>query len=144
MKKIKDERLQLETLKNIRIAFFAQTLGIIVVLVYYGIKNGFLDVSKKPLWLVFIGTTTLLGYLNMRVTVDKEETKRIENHKKIGPFYKKILLALAIGVGVGLLMAETGGTKWDSFIMGVVFFVCFLIPYALVHYLKYKRQSEEE
>lgn len=143
MKRIKDERLQLITLKNIRIAYFAQTFGIIAVLVYYGFMNGFIAISKNPLWLVFIGSGTLLGYLNMRVTVDTEETKRTENKKPPGPFYLKVLVALVIGSGVGLIMAETGSTIQDSIITGIVFFICFLIPPSIIQYLRKKHQDEE-
>lgn len=38
LKKIKDERLLLMQLKNIRIAFYFQNLCIIALLIYYGIK----------------------------------------------------------------------------------------------------------
>ena len=40
MKKIKDERLILQTLKNIRIAFLFQSLGIIGILGYIGFTEG--------------------------------------------------------------------------------------------------------
>ncbi|WP_051086231.1 hypothetical protein [Heyndrickxia acidiproducens] len=54
---MKDERLLLLTLKNIPIAFGIQTLGIIAILVYNGIKYGFWSAHNNPLWLVFIGTS---------------------------------------------------------------------------------------
>jgi len=55
MNKIKDERLVLRNLKNIRIAFLFQTLGIITILC----KQHFMDgksFSDIPLFLVFILT----------------------------------------------------------------------------------------
>lgn len=40
LKKIKDERLILQTLKNIRIAFLFQSIGIIGILGYIGFTEG--------------------------------------------------------------------------------------------------------
>lgn len=54
MKKIKDERLILQTLKNIRIAFLFQSLGIIGILGYIGFTEGIDQITKSPLWLLFI------------------------------------------------------------------------------------------
>lgn len=143
MKRIKDERLQLIMLKNIRIAFGFQTLGIIAILVYDGIKNGFPAVSNNPLWLIFIGTGVILSYLNIKVSVDAEETRAKETKKQM-PYYQKVLMALAIGTIIGLIMVETGGTVRDSIITGVVIFVCFLVPYSILHYLRKKRSDDAE
>jgi len=143
MNRIKDERLQLIMLKNIRIAFGFQTFGIIAILVYDGIMNGFLTISNNPLWLVFIGSGVILGYLNIRISVDTEEKKATETKKQI-PYYQKVLMAIAIGAMVSLIMAETGGTVRDSIITGVVIFVCFLIPYSIGHYLRKKRSDDAE
>lgn len=54
MKKIKDERLILQTLKNIRISFLFQSLGIIGILGYIGFTEGLDQITKSPLWLLFI------------------------------------------------------------------------------------------
>lgn len=54
MKKIKDERLIIQNLKNIRVAFIVQTLGLVAILIYHGITEGIVEVAKHPLWLVFI------------------------------------------------------------------------------------------
>ncbi|MCA1201683.1 hypothetical protein [Priestia flexa] len=43
MRKIKDERLIVQNLKNIRVAFIIQTLGILSLLVYDGLQNGSLQ-----------------------------------------------------------------------------------------------------
>lgn len=49
VKKIKDERLILKTLKNIRIAFLFQSLGIIGILGYIGFTEGMDQTTKSPL-----------------------------------------------------------------------------------------------
>lgn len=52
LNKISDERLLAKNLRNIRIAFVIQTLGIIVVLVNEWIKNGSRAMFAEPLHLV--------------------------------------------------------------------------------------------
>ncbi|WP_261311138.1 restriction endonuclease subunit S [Streptococcus agalactiae] len=56
MKKIKDERLKLQNLQNLRIVFMVQTLGILAILGYEFIRFGFDKVISDPLWLVFLIT----------------------------------------------------------------------------------------
>ncbi|GIN86208.1 hypothetical protein J6TS2_25940 [Heyndrickxia sporothermodurans] len=51
MKKIKDERLILQNLNNIRIAFIVQTLGIIGILGYDLFTNGIDEMRNNPLWI---------------------------------------------------------------------------------------------
>lgn len=63
VKKIKDERLILKTLKNVRIAFLFQLLGIIGILSYIGFTEGMDQITKSPLWLLFMLTSILLAYL---------------------------------------------------------------------------------
>jgi hypothetical protein len=66
VKKIKDERLILKTLKNIRIAFLFQSLGIIGILGYIGFTEGMDQATKSPLWLLFILTSIVLSYLQVK------------------------------------------------------------------------------
>jgi len=40
MKRIRDERLLLQNLKNIRVAFIVQTLGVVAILVYQAVTEG--------------------------------------------------------------------------------------------------------
>lgn len=53
MKKIKDERLQIQNLKNIRIIFLIQNLGIIGILAYDYLSKGMEQMRNNPLWLLF-------------------------------------------------------------------------------------------
>lgn len=144
MKKIKDERLILQNLKNIRIAFIFQSLGILAILIYDGITNGIVNVSRNnPLWLVFMGTTIILSYLNMGISADTEEMKG-NKAKKITPLYLKVVLSFAIGAIMFLIMILSGSPIRDSIITGVIFFGCFLIPYFVSHYLRKKRYDDNE
>jgi hypothetical protein len=63
-------------LKNIRIAYFFQNLCIITLLIYYGIKIGWANVTQKnSLWLIWIVTGVLFSYLQMGICVDMESEK---------------------------------------------------------------------
>jgi hypothetical protein len=139
-KKIKDERLLLLQLKNIRIVFIFQNLSIIALLVYYGFRDGFVNVTKNPLWLIWIFSGVLMMYLQMGVSVDMESEKK----KKQGPYYEKVLLSLAIGIILGLIMVLSGSPIRDSIISGFVMFICYLIPGSIIHYLRKKRSQESD
>lgn len=85
MKKIKDERLILRNLMNIRIAWLIQNLAILIFLGYQLIKSQ--DTSGvftygNPLWAVFaIGTYTLI-VLSVNVSGPMEDKEKM-THKKI-------------------------------------------------------------
>ncbi|MGA9519718.1 MAG: hypothetical protein WBV27_13140 [Trichococcus sp.] len=85
MKKIKDERLILRNLKNIRIAWIVQNLAILFFMAYQLIKSQ--DTSGvftygNPLWAVFtIGTYTLI-VLSVNISGPMEDKEKM-THKKI-------------------------------------------------------------
>lgn len=138
LKKIKDERLLLLQLKNTRIVYIFQTLSITALLVYYGFRDGFVNVTKNPLWLIWLLSAILMMYLQMGISVDVESEKK----KKQGPYYEKVLLSLAIGIIIGIIMVLSGNPIRDSIIIGFVFFICYLIPSSIIHYLRRKRSQE--
>ena len=140
MKIIKDERLIIQNLRNIRIAFVFQTLCILGILIYDGISKGFTKVTDNPLWLVFIVTSVILGYLNLSISVDEYET---HNGKKQGPYYKNVILSMGVGVIFSVITILTPeGTIRDAVIIGGVMFLCFLVPFTVVYYLRKKRSDE--
>lgn len=103
-----------------------------------------MDVTRNnPLWLVFMVTAIILGYLNMRISVDTEEMK-VKVEKKQTPYYHKVFLALAIGAIIFLIMALSGSPIVDSVITGIVLFVSFIIVYSVTHYLRKKRYDDNE
>jgi hypothetical protein len=139
-KKIQDERLLIKQLKSIRIAFWFENLCIIGLLIYYGIKNGFVNVSQNPLWIIWVLTSVLFLYLQMPISIDMESDKI--NKKKQEPYYVKIFYSIAIGIIVGLIMVLSGSQIRDSLITGIVIFICFIIPSSIIHYLR-KKQSQD-
>src|SRR5690625_7816433 len=94
MKKITDERLILQDLKSIRVAFIVQTIGIIGILIYQVISNilvnrdvaeGIMAFSKNPLWMLLLLVGIVLNYQNLMIANDIEDKKT-----NPGPYYWKI------------------------------------------------------
>lgn len=73
LNKISDERLLAKNLRNIRIAFVFQTLGIIVVLVNERIKNGSRAMFAEPLHLVLLVSLTVYVALTIPIARENEE-----------------------------------------------------------------------
>ncbi|WP_066254131.1 branched-chain amino acid ABC transporter substrate-binding protein [Neobacillus drentensis] len=142
MKIIRDERLVIQNLRNIRIAFVFQTLCILGILIYDGISQGITHVTDNPLWLVFIGTSVIIGYLNLRISVDEYET---HNDKKQGPYYKNVFISFVVGVIFSVITILTPeGTVRDAVIIGGVMFGCFLFSFSVVYYLRKRRYDEND
>lgn len=91
MKKIKDERLILITLKNIRMAYVIQTLGILAILIYTGFASGLNAVIESPLFSVMMLSNLFLIGLQMKVSADIEATEK--KHRKPLPYSALILLS---------------------------------------------------
>ena len=139
MKKIRDERLILQNLKNIRMAFIVQTIGIIGILVYQLISEGVMDLTGNPLWMLLLLIGVVLGYQNLIVANDIEDKK-----SNPGPYYRVIILATIVGGVIGLLVKLfPGDGNPNALIAGLAVFFCFLIPFSVVHFLV-KRSFENE
>ena len=139
-KKIKDERLLFKQLKNIRIAFLFENICLIGLLIFYGFKNGFVNVTQNPLWLIVVLTSVVLIYLQMPISIDMNSNKSTKN--KQGSYYVKLFYSLAIGMIVGLIMVLSGSQVQDALITGSVIFICFLISGSLMHYLRKKHSQD--
>ncbi|WML44579.1 hypothetical protein [Neobacillus sp. PS3-40] len=139
MKKIKDERLILKNLKNIRIAYIIQTVGILGILGYDLVTKGLDGMRENTLWLVFMITTVISSYLSMSISADHESNaKSPRKSLSISLFVLVIISAV-----VGLFVAFTDGfTLIDGVIMGGILFICGLVPVIYIYYLRTKRQDE--
>ena len=73
LNKITDERLLAKNLRNIRIAFVVQTVGIIAVLGNEWIKNGSRAMFEEPLHLVFLVSLTVYVALTVPIARENEE-----------------------------------------------------------------------
>ncbi len=140
MKKIKDERLILQNLKNIRVAFIVQTIGIIGILVYQAITDGIMAFTKNPLWLLLLVVGVVLNYQNLMIANDIEDKK-----SNPGSYYRILILAVIIGVVIGLLVKFfPGDSNPNALLAGIAVSLCFLIPFSIVHFLLKRRLKNEE
>ncbi|MGN7891610.1 branched-chain amino acid ABC transporter substrate-binding protein [Bacillus sp. 22475] len=143
MKKIKDERLILQTLKNIRIAFLFQSLGIIGILGYIGFTEGIDQITKSPLWLLFMLTSILLAYLQLSVSIDVEEG---EKEIKLTPYYKLVLRSLIVGIIITTIYIIFSPERplFEAILTGSVFFICFLVSYSFSYFIKKRRLQDDD
>lgn len=144
MKKIKDERLQIQHLKNIRIAFIVQTIGIFAILLYEMLTEGVMEATDNPLWLLFILTMVVLGWLNLKISVDEYDNAK--EQKRPGGYYRVVILSALIGTILALLakFGPDSSSNSEAFIIGSVVFVCFLIPFSFVYSIIKKRSEDND
>lgn len=138
MKKIKDERLKEQNLKNIRIIYIVQTAAIILLLGWKLATEGFDAMTASPLWFVFIGTGVLSALLSMRISIDQEEST-----KKPASYLIYIILSIVVGCIFAAIIWFTTKDMGMAFIIGGIFTVCFLGSYTVMYVLKRKRWTEE-
>ncbi|WP_144612436.1 branched-chain amino acid ABC transporter substrate-binding protein [Bacillus cereus] len=143
MKKIKDERLILQTLKNIRIAFLFQSLGIIGILGYIGLTEGMDQITKSPLWLLFILTSIVLSYLQLSVSIDVEES---EKEIKLTPYYKIVLRSLIVGIVMAIIYIIFSPERpiFEAILTGGILFICFLGSYSVSYFIKKRRLQDDD
>lgn len=139
MKKIEDERLKLQNLKNIRIAYIIQTVGILGILGYDFITKGPEGMTANPLWIVFMITSVISAYLSISVSVDHE---RAGKEPRKGLIISLAVITL-ISAAIGILVSITDGyTIINGILLGSILFICFLVPAVYIYYLRKKRQEE--
>ncbi|MBH0162968.1 MULTISPECIES: hypothetical protein [Fictibacillus] len=141
MNKITDERLVLQNLKNIRIAYIVQTVGILGILGYDFVTKGLDGMRENPLWLVFILTTAISAYLSMSISADHESNK-INPKKSLSI---SLVVIVFISTVIGFFVSLTDGFDIiDGVIMGGILFICGFIPIVYIYSLRKKRQDADE
>jgi hypothetical protein len=139
MKKVTDERLVLQNLKNIRIAYIIQTVGILGILGYDLVTKGLDGMRENPLWLIFMITTVISAYLSMSISADQESNK-IHPQKSLSI---SLIVLILISTVVGFFVSLTDGfTIVNGILMGGILFICGLIPIVYIYNLRIKRQDE--
>lgn len=68
MRDMEDERFLINKLKAIRFAFIVQTIGVIAILIYEGVKNGVQAIIDNPLWIVLLITLIVYFYLYLKIS----------------------------------------------------------------------------
>lgn len=143
MKKIKDERLMLITLKNTRIAYLIQTIGILAILIYNQITSDLNSGFESPIFFVLMVSMTIFLFLQMRVSVDVEASKR-KKHEPL-PYYAFFLISLGIGLFIGLVTFFVNQSHpATALTTGIVFFFSFLGSFSFMHYLRKKRSDDND
>lgn len=141
MKKIKDERLVLRNLQHIRIAYFVQTLGILLILGYELIRGGLEGMRDNPIWSVFMVTTVVYAYLSMSTSVEHER----ENSSPKKSLTIGLVVTTAIAAGVAVLTSLTPGFAWiDGLLFGGILLICGIIPVIYLYRIRVKRAMELE
>ncbi|ASL62422.1 hypothetical protein [Bacillus cereus] len=141
MKKITDERLILRNLKNIKITYIVQTIGILFILGYEFFQGGLDGMRENPLWMVFILTSIVSAYLSMSVSVEHEKEKR--NPKK--SLIVSMVVLTIIVVTVAYFISITPNFGWiNGLLLGAILFICGCIPMYYVYRLRVKQEQDLE
>lgn len=105
IQRIHDERLKIKNMKNICLVYTFQILGMIGVLGYDMITNGLSSIKANPLWLVFIASTIVLGFMSFSTS---DERLVLKNLQKI-----RVAFAIQLFGIVGILGYELVTTGID-------------------------------
>ncbi|MED1305577.1 hypothetical protein BK704_12535 [[Bacillus thuringiensis] serovar konkukian] len=139
MKKITDERLILRNLKNIRITYIVQTIGILCILGYDFFQGGLDRMRENPLWMVFILTAVVSAYLSMSISVEQE--RAIINPQK--SFIIRLVVLAIIVVFIAYLTSITPNYGWkDGLLLGSILLICGFIPMYYVYRLRLKQRQD--
>lgn len=135
MKKIKDERLILRNLKNIRIAYVIQMVGMIIVLALEGRENGVEEMTSSPLWIVLLLSNVILILLSMPISLQVYESKP----EKLG---KMGMISIGIGVVAAILAYVSGAGIIPSALSGGLLALIFFVISYFTRKLAKKYQEE--
>ncbi|WP_239984643.1 hypothetical protein [Lentibacillus sediminis] len=107
MQPINDERLIIKNMKNIRIIYALQTLGIVAILGYDFVIIGMDGIKENPLWLVFIASTVLLAFLSMT----SDERLALKNLQKLRIAYGVQILGIVGILGYDFITSGMDGMR---------------------------------
>ncbi len=138
MKKITDERLVLQNLKNMRVLFVFQNLGMIGILAYDFITKGMDGMTDNPLWYLFIMTSVVSAYLSMSISVDHEESSQSPKKRLVISIGVVLIIASILAV---LTSMSEGSDPVDGGMVGLVMFICGLVPVLYVYSIRKKRMD---
>lgn len=124
-------------------AFLFQYIGVVGILGYIGFTEGIDQITKSPLWLLFMLTSILLAYLQLSVSIDVEEG---EKEIKLTPYYKLVLRSLLIGIIITIiyLIFSPERPLFEAILTGSVFLICFLVSYSVSYFIKKRRLQDND
>ncbi|HDR4763064.1 TPA: hypothetical protein ACQ75Q_004181 [Bacillus thuringiensis] len=141
MKIVKDERLMIEGLKHIRLAFILQNIVILAIVFYRYVLQGAGYESVSDLLMVFIGII-IINFLNLKNSVEV-----YEHTGGVSRRYFMKLLFIPVGIIIGILaicIVVTPDISIKEISMtGLIMFACFLVP-SLFIYIYMKKIKRED
>lgn len=138
-KKIRDERLKEKNLKNIRIIYIVQTIGILLILLKDFIAGE--AVFGTPLFFVFILSNGVVApLLQMRISIEHEDVERKTVFDSLG---KVIGISLFITVSICLIYKFlTPDRSWlEAGIAGIIVGVIYIV---IGWYMVWLRKKSQE
>ncbi|HFK1450732.1 TPA: branched-chain amino acid ABC transporter substrate-binding protein [Bacillus pacificus] len=126
-----------------RIAFLFQSLGIIGILGYIGFTEGLDQMTKSPLWLLFILTSIVLSYLQLSISIDVEES---EKDIQLTPYYKLVFRSLIVGSVMAIIYIIFSPERplFEAILTGSILFICFLVSYSVSYFIKKRRLQDND
>lgn len=122
IQKIHDERLVIKNLKNIRMVYALQALGIIAILGYNYVTSGVEGIIENPLWIVFVASTIVLAFLSKGT----DERLALKNLQKIRIAFVIQTLGIVGILGYDLVTSGMDGMRenplWIIFIVAMTIF----------------------
>lgn len=141
-KKITDERLKDKNLKNIRIIYIVQTIGIFLILLKDFIAGE--EVFGTPLFFVFILSNGVVApLLQMRISVEHEHEDG-EKKTVFDSLGKVIGISVLIGASILLIYKVlTPDRSWlEASIAGIIVGVIYIVIGSYMVWLRKKSQEE--
>jgi len=133
MKKIVDQRFTFLNLQHIKIAYIIQTLGVLLILGHDFLKGGLEKMKANSLWVLFILSSVVYGYLSLSISVEQEK----EIKRPFRSFLLSLFVLLVIGSITAYLTSVTSGFNWSNGVLfGGIIFVCGLIAMNYAYHLR--------
>lgn len=141
MKIVKDERLMIEGLKHIRLAFILQNIVILAIVFYRYVLQGAGYESVSDLLMVFMGGIIIINFLNLKNSVEV-----YEHTGGVSRRYFMKLLFIPVGIIIGILaicIVVTPDISIKEISMtGLIMFACFLVPSLFIYIYIYEKNKK--
>lgn len=134
LERINDERININNMKNMRIVYMIQTLGIITILGYDFITQGVEGIKLNPLWLVFILSTIILAFLSLRA----DEHLVLKNLQMLRIAYSAQVLGIISILGYDLVTKGMDGMKANPL------WILFIVATTILAFLSMNNSVEQE
>lgn len=126
MKKVVDERLKLQLIKNFKIAFLVENAVIVLLLIYQSFKNIDKAIStSNQLWTAFIVGTMTLSFLSVNVSASIEDKPKRSSLRLLSYFVLIFIIGslfFMVTMPNHILLALLCGTVIAVVVSGLLFY----------------------